>query len=95
MPQLIFDVDQVEKRKPEDELQSKVAYVHTEVLDQASGETQHTLMIPVQFHKYGVYPDIKKIGEIVEDTKLKREIYYRLRTYIKKLSPFLVPDSAE
>ncbi|WP_252311862.1 hypothetical protein [Sinobaca sp. H24] len=87
--QYIFEIERITEKQPKDELQTRIAFVKAEVIHASEGTILYEMTIPVEYHYYGVYPDIKAIGKIVEDRKIKREAFFKLRRYIKKLRPFL------
>lgn len=87
--QYIFEIERITEKQPKDELQTRIAFVKAEVIHASEGTILYEMTIPVEYHYYGVYPDIKAIGEVVEDRKIKREAFFKIRRYIKKLRPFL------
>ncbi|RKD69773.1 hypothetical protein ATL39_3200 [Sinobaca qinghaiensis] len=87
--QYIFEIERITEKQPKDELQTRIAFVKAEVIHASEGTILYEMTIPVEYHYYGVYPDIKAIGKVVEDRKIKREAFFKLRRYIKKLRPFL------
>ncbi|MFB5661760.1 hypothetical protein [Alteribacillus sp. HJP-4] len=90
MPQYIFDIEDVYPANIQnDQLNTKIAEVRTEVIDRYNGTLLYNVLIPVTFHAYGVYPEISSISKVIEKNYVKREVFFRVRRYIKKLRPFL------
>ncbi|MFC5714329.1 hypothetical protein ACFPU1_16380 [Thalassorhabdus alkalitolerans] len=89
MPQYVFDIKQVYRKKPEDKIGSLVAEVDIEVIDQHSGRILHKMVVPVLFHNYGVYPELSNISSHIPSPNLRKEVYYRVRRYVKRLRPYL------
>lgn len=87
--QYIFEVKKIMEKQPKDELYTRIAIVKAEIIHISEGTILYEMTIPVEYHYYGVYPDIKAIGKVVEDQKVKREAFFKMRRYIKKLRPFL------
>lgn len=87
--QYIFEVKKITEKEPKDELHTRIAIVKAEIIHISEGTILYEMTIPVEYHYYGVYPDIKAIGKVVEDQKVKREAFFKMRKYIKKLRPFL------
>ena len=89
MPQYIFDVESVYLKEPEDELQTHIAEVRTEVIHREKGDILFEAVIPVAYHAYGVYPDVKAVASQIPRPSLQREVLFRVKRYVKKLRPFL------
>ncbi|WP_018924941.1 hypothetical protein [Salsuginibacillus kocurii] len=93
--QYILHVENVYRPGGDDRLNMLIAEVEAEVIDGKNGDTLYELTVPVTFHAYGVYPDIKAIGQIIPEQKVKRELFFQVRRYVRKLRNVLVPEEDE